>query len=255
MKWIRDIPTPAPVDDPGVAFLSLAPHDGGYVGAYREFRPDSSNTRTRIRAQRYTSDFELDDPSWPLTTDGEDPRTFAWRGSVWTLIEIWKRAGHVADFNFVLIDPLTCETIYVRHDVPFAGKNWMPVTGGPDGSLYLIRSLEPLVVLRMADDGRCETLIHHKGDIGARRGGANARFEGGRIVGYGHETRARENHVPVRFSIDLDAAAVTFDYPSAGPVDPLTDPTSHWADVVLCSCARLNWWQPQPIVHRLFRVT
>jgi hypothetical protein len=251
VKLIREIPNPTPVEYPAVAFLSIAPHDGGYIGAYREFDPPLSNVKTRIRTQRYTPKFALDGPSVPMTIAGEDPRTFRWRDSVWSLIELPKNG--TADCVFVLIDLVTLETIYLSHDLEYAGKNWMPVVGREQ--LYIVRSLDPLSILIMHDDGRCERVVHNDREIGARRGGANARFESDRIIGYGHETRNADNHVPFFFSIDMDSFGVDVTYPILGPVLSLVDPTAFWDDTLLCCLSRVNWWVEQPIIHQLFDVS
>ncbi len=251
--YIRDIESPKPVKHPQRAFLSITPVRGNYVGVYREFSPTKSNDCTDVYRQDYDSQWRLRGQPRLLLPNANDPRIFQYCGKTLCLCQVWKREDN-ADCHQIIVDVDTGKLKVLAHGLEYGGKNWMPVTNA-DGRLWMIRSLQPLVVLRVDEDYLCRVVIEQQGDIGKRRGGAASWFSSeDEITGYGHLTEDDGHHEPFKFVIDLSTETASFEKVSIENPDYIMDPTSVWGNQMICACSKENWWVDQEITHRLFEL-
>lgn len=255
LEHFRDIWTPKPDRYSQTAFLSVARGStGNYFGAYREFTPEASDRETRVMSLILSPSLNpLSHPRLALD-GGEDPRCFNWMGRAWMLSPFWD--GCDPGPNWLRYKIVSLESgcdVELKHDLPFAGKNWVPCPRLE--WLYLVRSVWPLVVLRTRLDGRCERVIYNDGDIGEWRGGAAAEWSGSNsIIGFGHRTKTDPvlRHDPFRYRIDLASGSVDITEINRPDGDLVCDPTSLFSGKMICCCADKSWWEPQKITHRLF---
>ncbi len=250
---VRDIRSPLSVRYSGRAFLSTTPYRGGYAAVYREFTPKRSNDQTDVYRQDYDSQWRLCGEPRLLLPNANDPRAFRHRNQTLCLCQVWKR-GDNADCHQIIVDVDTGKIKVLAHSLEYGGKNWMPVTNA-DGHLWMIRSLQPLVVLRVEEDYSCKVVIEQQGEIGKMRGGAASWFiSENEITGYGHLTEDDGHHEPFKFIIDLSAETVSFESVKIENPDYIMDPTSVWGNQMICACSKENWWVDQEITHRLFEL-
>lgn len=255
LRHIDDIPAIEPVTYEAIAFLSLVPLGTGFLGAYREFTPARSNVETHIRAVELDRNFAQIGPSCLIHSNGHDPRAFLYQGHPYALIAEWK-GGSNCDCDQVLVDLVRGTRRTLNYAGAFAGKNWMPVQA--PGPMRFIRSIDP-VVMYVEDSPGQELRCTRRGGndidpIGMFRGGAAARLDGSRIVGFAHTTISADEHVPAYFELEPNSLKVqSADFDRIGD-DGIIDPTSWVGDRLVCCCTRENWWIPQPIHHRVYQV-
>jgi hypothetical protein len=245
---VATVGRPRPERYPQVAFVSLLRDGAGFHGVYREFEPRRSDVHTSIRYQRYSLDFVSAGASRLLLDHAEDPRIFEWRGRVWATSNADQR----------LVDVLTGDVVQLRHNLRYAGKNWVPVVGGD--RLLFIRSIDPLCVLAVDDDWACTPIIPEfpTSYIGKYRGGGTATVTGNIITGVGHRTIENPlSHTPFTYQITLQTARLSiheFQPNGFGP-DVVIDPTSNIGERIVCCTSARHWWDEQEITTRICEIT
>lgn len=252
LKPVCILMPPTPVRYSHIAFLGLVRDDvmGCYHAAYREFTPKHSDTRTDVRYQRYDADMNPVGESRLLLEHAEDPRVFSWRGNFYCATIVWRPER--GDWQQIVINLLTGSHRELHHNLKFAGKNWVPVTGGK--TLKFIRSLEPLVVLECDDNFHCRLMGTEHPGIGWHRGGGAAIECNGVISGIGHLTRPQPlSHTPFRYVIDLSQMKTHFAVmrPEGFGDDKILDPTCELGNDVLLTTSQVSWWHDQKFSYQL----
>lgn len=239
-------------------FLSLLPCSTGYVGAVREHQPHDYWLGSELFLLKYDHDFNI--LSERSLGGGEDPRLFHWKNEFWLLTQRYEQFTN--DYVNWLVNVESGKRIRLIVDpFIFHGKNWVPVPHGDD--LYIIRSLQPLVILKLADEnGRCDiwksdaSPDHNQTtEIGERRGGTNAVFRDDCITGYGHFSRTIDLHTVFRYDIYPMFGRVEYtDYEVEG-VDGMNviDPTSFWDGHVVLNATPRRWNGLQPLIQGIFK--
>src|ERR1700722_14867898 len=126
---------------PSRVFLSVLPTDSGFTGVLREYDPDHGNTRTDIRRVTFNPAGYI--RSDDFLVEGEDPRLFRWNENLFVLT--WLETGR-GDWHLWLVDVKSKTKTQLKIEPwIFHGKNWVPVV--MNNALYILRSLDPLVVL------------------------------------------------------------------------------------------------------------
>jgi hypothetical protein len=77
-------------------------------------------------------------------TYAEDPRIFIFQGELWLYYQIYIQSK--SDCQIFIFNPLRNQTIELKVDREFSGKNWAPFDYR--GELYFVYSFEPFVLYR-----------------------------------------------------------------------------------------------------------
>jgi hypothetical protein len=234
-------------------FCSILPYNDGYIGTVREYTPPHDRT-SEIYALRYDRNLTIiEEVSVGI---GEDPRLFYWKGHFWCLSQMFDGYN---DYNNYLINLITGERTFLKVEPwIFHGKNWVPVP--LEDKLLIIRSLEPLVILELGNNGICSIVQSDNSPeylcttyIGKRRGGTNACLVDGLITGYGHLSETLDKHTVFRYKINQLFKKVRFDsVKTVGFETNIMDPTSMWDNKVMVCATDHRWNKTQKTSHYIF---
>ena len=194
--------------DRGV-LANVVPYENGYVGSCRM---GNMSLTDKIGILKFDANFNC--TSQEICTDGEDPRTFLYKGKPYAYIVDPYCSPQGTMFNYKVVDLLTGEVIILSIDkvpetkVEILGKNWIPLV--KDDVLYFVVTIDPQLCILRCDlkTGYCtwETpfeLVKDELKITISRGSTPLIFsdEHDYFIGIGHRTHNCHNHRPYLYTL------------------------------------------------------
>jgi len=187
----------------------VVPYQGEYIGSCRV---GNMSLTDKIGILKFDANYNY--LSFEMSTDGEDPRTFLYKGKPYAYVVDPYHSPQGTMFNYKVVDLLTGKVTILSIDkvpetkVEILGKNWIPIV--KDDVLYFVVTIDPQICILRCDleTAHCtwETpfeLVKDELKITTSRGSTPLIFseEYDCFIGIGHRTHTCHHHRPYLYTL------------------------------------------------------